>query len=419
MEDGAVPDELAVKRRRPERLLTLAGASLAAAHVVDAAFVDTEPGASIASHVPWAAAALVLLTFLALGSHRLPRLARGFLLGALGAASLADGAQHLKFAGDDLSVTGLLLLPAGLALVVAAGLAIWGVNAGRSRGRAWARRAAILLGGVALAFFVVFPGTLAVYLAHKPRPALGHPALGAPYRDVGFRTSDGLTIRGWYVAPRNGAAIVLVHGSGGDRRGPVPHARVLVRHGYGVLLIDARGRGESDGDNENYGWHWDRDVRAAVTFLRAQPGVRHVGAFGLSTGAEVVVQTAAEDRRIEAVAGDGVEERTTTDARSIPWPEKLIGLPLIATSTAAYQALTLERTPPPLKRLLPEISPRPLLLIASKDELPIDRVWIRDAREPKRLLAFPDAAHTKGLATHPRAYEEALVGFFDRALLAR
>jgi pimeloyl-ACP methyl ester carboxylesterase len=414
-----VTDELAIEHRTVERALTLVGCALVAAHVVDAAFVDTEPGASIAAHVPWAAVALVVVAFLALGSHRLGRIARGFVLGALAAVSLADGAQHLKFAGDDLSVTGLLLLPAGLALAAAAALAVWGVNAGRTRGRAWARRAAILLGAIVVAFFLVFPATLAVYLAHKPRPAIGHPALGAPYRDVGFRTSDGLTIRGWYVPPRNGAAIVLVHGSGGDRRGPVPHARLLVRHGYGVLLIDARGRGESDGDNENYGWRWDRDVRAAVTFLRAQPGVRHVGAFGLSTGGEVVVQTAAEDKRIEAVAADGVEERTIADARSIPWPEKLIGLPLIATSTVAYQALTLEGTPPPLKRLLPAISPRPLLLIASKAELPIDRIWIADARRPKHLVAFPDAGHTKGLAKDPKRYELALVGFFDRSLLGR
>ena len=60
-----------------------------------------------------------------------------------------------------------------------------------------------------------------------------------------------------------------------------------------------------------------------------------------------------------------------------------------------------------------------LLLIASKAELPIDRIWIREARRPKRLLAFPDADHTKGLATHPREYERALVAFFDRGLLDR
>src|SRR5262245_54966265 len=128
--------------RSAERVLTLLGGALIAAHVVDAAFVDTEPGASIAAHIPWASAALVLLAFVALGSHRLRRVARAFLLGALAAASLADGAQHLKFAGDDLSLTGLLLLPAGVALAVAAGLALWGVNAGRTGWRVWGRRAA-------------------------------------------------------------------------------------------------------------------------------------------------------------------------------------------------------------------------------------------------------------------------------------
>src|SRR4051794_41417247 len=41
-------------------------------------------------------------------------------------------------------------------------------------------------------------------------------------REVMLRTSDGINLAASWVPPRNGAAVVLVHGSGGDRGGAVP-----------------------------------------------------------------------------------------------------------------------------------------------------------------------------------------------------
>ena len=64
--------------------------------------------------------------------------------------------------------------------------------------------------------------------SHTPRD------LKMNYEDVSFKTADGLTLRGWYAPSRNGAAVVLVHGSGGSRLGPRRHARLLAEHGYGV-----------------------------------------------------------------------------------------------------------------------------------------------------------------------------------------
>jgi pimeloyl-ACP methyl ester carboxylesterase len=243
------------------------------------------------------------------------------------------------------------------------------------------------------------------------------PHLGAPAREVAIRASDGVRTHGWYIRPRNGALILVLHGAGGDRMGTESQARMFVRHGYGVLELDARGRGRSGGDSEGYGWHWDRDVRAAVTFAVSRPGVDSVGVFGLSTGAEVAVQAAAEDTRIRAVVADGVQQRTGVDSLSTPGAAKAFLVPFAFAWQAAYQFLTVSGPPPPLKKLVARISPRPLLLIGTKAELPIDRVWIHNAKQPKALYALPDTDHTRGLATHPRAYERRVIGFFDRALL--
>jgi uncharacterized protein len=88
------------------------------------------------------------------------------------------------------------------------------------------------------------PVAFAIVVNHKARAPVHAANLGRPYVDVSLRTSDGLRLAGWYVPSRNGAAVIAFPG----RKGPVRHARMLVRHGYGVLLLDRRGEGESEGD---------------------------------------------------------------------------------------------------------------------------------------------------------------------------
>jgi hypothetical protein len=60
---------------------------------------------------------------------------------------------------------------------------------------------------------------------------------------------------------------------------------------------------------------------------------------------------------------------------------------------------------------------RPLLLIGTEGfEREIDRAYVRGSHA--RLWELPLTAHTKGLATHPRAYDQRVVGLFDHALVA-
>jgi len=69
-----------------------------------------------------------------------------------------------------------------------------------------------------IAFFVVYPTLLTVDYLAKPRAPIDEAALGLRHEAVTLPASDGVRVSGWYVPPRNGAAIVLVHGGGGDRQ---------------------------------------------------------------------------------------------------------------------------------------------------------------------------------------------------------
>ena len=125
--------------------------------------------------------------------------------------------------------------------------------------------------------FMLFPLTMAVFATNEPPGPLG-PATpasyGLAYHDVALRTADGVRLSAWYIPSRNGAAVVLLPGSGSTRSAVLAQAAVLARHGYGTLLMDGRGHGLSGGHAMDFGWWGDRDTAAAVSFLARQPGVR-------------------------------------------------------------------------------------------------------------------------------------------------
>jgi hypothetical protein len=388
------------------RSRSLTAASLAPAVVPLGALLGVAAlhGAGLRALVVVGAPLLILGGF----GRALPRGPRAALL-TFAAVLLAGGGL---IARSPLAVAGaVLLLGAGVA-------AAWGVNRGRSRTRAWTLRVLTALGAVLALFFLVYPSLIAVDYLAKPRQSIDAAALRLPHRDVTFSASDGVRLAGWYVPGSNGAAIVLVHGGGGDREGAIRHARMLHAAGYGVLLYDARGRGESGGHENAFGWQWGRDVRGAVDFLWTQ-GVRQIGLLGLSTGAEAVVTEAASDARVAAVVSDGLQGRTPGDAGHLGLGNRISIQPAFVVLAAEIQAVRGEHQPAPMIDLVHRVAAtRPLLLIGTESfERELDRAYVRGTGA--ELWELPGTAHTQGLATRPAAYAARVLAIFDNALHLR
>jgi len=335
------------------------------------------------------------------------RVAAGFGLGAVSA--FLAWVHH----GDAL-VVGFTL--------VAAGFLVGGARALRRRPTArfawrWTRRALTAGAALLLVVFVVTPVGAAIWVTQAPREHVRSSDFAIAHEDVRLRTRDGVELAGWWVPSRNGAAVVVVHGGGGNRNGSRRHAELLARHGYGVLLYDARGNGESEGRHDAMGWTWEPDVAAAVDFLAARVEPGRIGALGLSTGAEAVLQRAAHDERIAAVVSDGAVARNLAETRQLEGLEAAQAVPYFGVLFASVRVLTGHSQPPPLQKLVPEIAPRPVLLVATPGaETTMNRAYHR-AAPTTELWELRDTAHTRGLAEHPVAYERHVLGFFDRALL--
>jgi acetyl esterase/lipase len=273
-----------------------------------------------------------------------------------------------------------------------------------------------------VAYVFVFPVSAALVVTHKYREPVGEPPSGA-YESVTFDSADGLELSGWYIPSRNRAAVLVVHGGGGDRNGTVEHAELLARHGYGVLVYDARGRGESEGSPVAFGWGWPKDVAGALAFLRGRPDVdpERVGGLGLSTGADVLIEVAAQDRDLRAVVSDGATAGSFADYRNLDGLDE--AAPFYWTMYTAARVFSGASPGRPLKELVTEVSPTPLLLIATggslATEIDFNRIYADAAREHVEHWELPDVNHTAAIRERPGEYERRVAGFLDQALLER
>ncbi len=394
-------------------------------HVLDDNFLQPPPGTNAADHLLSGLVPIVLLLGIANIYPRLRAGVRGISALTIGLFGVVMGASEAGYytlaegpSGDDF--TGLLAIPAGLTLIAIGTITLWTTRRTDDRlVRRYLRRLLLGLGGVAAAYVLLLPLLLSYVFTHAARAGVPDAHLGAAYEQVTFTTGDGLTLKGWYVPSKNGAAVIAAPGRAGSQR----PARLLVRHGYGVLLFDRRGEGKSDGDPNAFGWSAARDLHAAVAFLQRQPDVRNgqIGGIGLSVGAEALLQAAAESPGLKAVVSDGAGSRSIREDLANPRSDKWNDIPTSLVISAGTAILANQAPPPNLKDLVAHIAPRPVLFIYGQHDQPNVRgltpSYYNAAGTPKAIWQVPGASHTGAIDSHPQEYERHVIAFFDHALL--
>jgi pimeloyl-ACP methyl ester carboxylesterase len=193
---------------------------------------------------------------------------------------------------------------------------------------------------------------------------------------------------------------------------------MLARHGYGVLALDLPGNGESEGHSNGLGDNAQPAVTAGLDWLSRRRDVDpdRIAGFGLSLGAEVLIEAAAHDTRMKALVADGATR--PQDGQAVGDESALDRLP-IAITMQAVRAVSGMRTSPSLKEIIGRIAPRPVLLVASsgfENEIAANRVYQRRGGSNVSLWELQNTPHTGGLRTHPAEYERRVSAFLDRAL---
>ena len=141
---------------------------------------------------------------------------------------------------------------------------------------------------------------------------------GLDYESVSFTTSDGLTLRGWFIPAASAslepsgkgemawdtcATILVGHGYPFDKANILRHA-LFLHPRFHLLVFDFRYFGESDGAYTTAGLLETRDVRAAVEYVKSRSDVNpeRIGALGFSMSASAFILTRHPD--VKAIVAD-------------------------------------------------------------------------------------------------------------------
>ncbi len=237
--------------------------------------------------------------------------------------------------------------------------------------------------------------------------------------NVQLQTSDGLTLNGWFAPGTRRATVVFVHGGGGNRLQLFPEARMLARHGYGILVYDSRASGNSSGTLDTWGDTERNDLAAALAYLRSRPDVdpTRIALTGFSIGASTVALAAAADKGVAAVILYATWTSLEDELKAkfgrfgpLTWGPALLAFRQAGVRLDAVQPLA----------QIASIQPRPLLFIAGSADadtpLPVMRKLFDAAGEPKELWIAPGVPHASAFFFHPVEYERRVTAFLARAL---
>lgn len=173
--------------------------------------------------------------------------------------------------------------------------------------------------------FVVIVMTLPVYIfALKPSVDYSDNPRNYPgiaVEDVSFKTTDGLTLTGWFFSQADSAlprrSTIIIAGGDAGNMADLLFYTGMTNNGLNVLLFDYRGFGKSSP------WTMDSkalmypqfisDLEAAVAYIKTRKDVdtTSLGLFGISMGAILCLGVAAKHPEVHALVVDGISTSTS------------------------------------------------------------------------------------------------------------
>ena len=320
-------------------------------------------------------------------------------------------------------VSGILSLVAGVVLV---GTFVYFASVSASRGRRRAtrvlRRGATAVGLFVAAYVVVLPSGCRLH-GDPLRADAGitsAPDIGVAASAWSSRPPTACELTGWYAPTQNGAVVLILPGRSG-----VDHARMLARHGYGVLLLNRRGEADSEGETNLFGWADPHDIAGAAEYLPQRDG------------ASLPAPSAGSACRWAARSCSSTPpDQTTCPASSwrawgLARSRRAWSCPVASGSPSSSRRLSSPAawscSPTRLRRRTSSTWPRTsaparALIVWGEDGQPAEKVlgptYAEAAGDAASSWEVPGATHTGGIDAAPDEYERRVIAFFDSTLLS-
>jgi fermentation-respiration switch protein FrsA (DUF1100 family) len=254
-------------------------------------------------------------------------------------------------------------------------------------------------------------------------------SVAAAHDDISFESRDGTALKGWWFAATGAdRAAVVVHGRGRNRINSSFHpdgiARMLLAHGYSVLLFDLRGHGQSGGTRYTLGIEEPRDILAAIDLAatRARIDRARVAVIGESLGGGSALMTVKADPSIgpmitDSAFADGntvVSESASQYTNLPPW-----FTPGIVLMSRIFLGLDIGQvTPAKVVAAHPERAFLFIQCVNDQTVLMHHGLDLRAASTNPRseLWLVPQCGHVQAFATRPAEWEQRVTAFLTREL---
>jgi pimeloyl-ACP methyl ester carboxylesterase len=246
-------------------------------------------------------------------------------------------------------------------------------------------------------------------VTHDPQPS---PAtVGLAFEDVRY----GRGLKAWYVPGSPGKpAIVVVHGSGGNRSGSLDESEGLHGRGYSLFLIQlgyAEGHRPYGGGQRETG-----EIRSAIAYAHQRTGAPVVllgyslGGFGVSAAAAKGVDAVA----VISDSGFASFQSQSSSNGHLPRPIFSLMAPLFPLFSSGGHLVDVSHAARPAHRL-------PALVIQGTADT---MTPVHEARDLARALhaqlwIVPGVGHTATYRAMPQVYLDRLGAFIDGALASR
>ena len=253
-------------------------------------------------------------------------------------------------------------------------------------------------------------------------------AMRAELQEVSITTPDQVILRGWLLRPTagNGNAAIVLHGLADNRLGMIGYAKLLLAHGYTVLLPDARAHGLSGGELATYGLLERQDIHRWVDFLLVAAHPRCVYGMGESMGAADLLQSLEEGTQFCAVAAESpfstfreiAYDRMGQPFHTGPWVGRFLLRPMVEIAFLRVRwkyGLDMQRVSPQDAAAGSHI---PVLLIHGQIDgnIPVRHSRAIHGAAPRSVLwEVPGAEHCGAIAAAPREFKTRVLGWFEAA----
>lgn len=249
------------------------------------------------------------------------------------------------------------------------------------------------------------------------------------YTNISIPGKDkSILLSGWFFKKKDSSrTVILAHDYGKNRlqfeESTIHMVKEFLNKGYNVLAFDFRNSGKSGGSATTIGALEKDDLLAVINYTTKFHGSKNIVLMGFSTGATACILAASRAENVDAIIADSpfTELDDYVNYRAQKWD--LPSAPFTFTIPLAVKLLgNIENDDVNPRKIIKELTPRPILLIHGKDDASISvsssrelfAIYSKASDGNAELWEVENAGHLEGYKKDQDAYMSHVFKFLDK-----